>query len=95
VRAARQRARERHVEMNSELGATALERAAPLDDPATKLVERALCEGRLTGRGLNGVRRVGLTIADLAGDDPPLGVEHVGTALALRADLSHVVGRVV
>lgn len=92
---ARSRAKTRDVEMNAELGASALEKAAPLDGSATRLVERALSDGKLTGRGLNGVRRVGLTVADIAGEDPPLGVEHVGTALALRADLSRVVGRVV
>jgi hypothetical protein len=32
------------------------------------------------------VRRVARTVADLAGHAGPLGVEHVSTALALRAD---------
>lgn len=95
VLAARGRAQARGVEMNTELRATMLERVAPLDRAATRLVEQALCEARLTGRGLNGVRRVGLTVADLAGDDPPLGTDHIAAALALRADLSHVVGRAV
>jgi predicted ATPase with chaperone activity len=59
---------------------------APLDRAATRLVERALRAGRLTGRGLGGVRRVARTIADLAGQAGPLGADHVSTALALRAD---------
>ena len=59
---------------------------ALLDRGATRLVERALRAGRLTGRGLGGVRRVARTIADLSGHAGPLGVEHVSTALALRAD---------
>jgi magnesium chelatase family protein len=59
---------------------------APLDRAATRLIERALRAGRLTGRGLGGVRRVARTVADLAGHAGPLGVDHVSTALALRAD---------
>jgi predicted ATPase with chaperone activity len=59
---------------------------AQLDRAATRLIERALRAGRLTGRGLGGIRRVARTIADLAEHPGPLGVEHVSTALALRAD---------
>jgi magnesium chelatase family protein len=71
-----------------------LESCAPLDDAARRVLEDALRAGRLTGRGVGGARRVALTIADLAADDPPLGPEHVGTALALRADPSFLTGRV-
>ena len=34
---------------------------------------------------LDRVRRVALPVADLAGDEPPLGEEHILVALALRA----------
>jgi magnesium chelatase family protein len=94
VQSARTRAACRGIQFNAELPAWRLDDEAPLDAAATRMVERALGEGRLTGRGLDGIRRVALTIADLAGDDPPLGSQHIGTALALRAELSHVVGRV-
>ena len=84
---ARRAAVGRDVNANAELPAWRLDTGAPLDRAATRLVERALRAGRLTGRGLGGVRRVARTVADLAGHDAPLlGVEHVSTALALRAD---------
>jgi hypothetical protein len=58
------------------------------------VVERALRAGGLTGRGLGGVRRVARTVADLAGHGGTLGVEHVSTALALRADPTFLTGLV-
>ena len=61
--------------------------------PATRLVERTLRTGRLTGRGLGRVRRVARTIADLAGHEGPLAVEHVSAALALRAEPTFLDGR--
>lgn len=94
VQVARARAVARGVQINAELPAWRLDDDAALDARAARVVERALRDGRLTGRGLDGVRRVALTIADLGGDDPPLGAEHIGTALALRAELNHMVGRV-
>jgi magnesium chelatase family protein len=74
------------VVANAALPAWRLDDVAAVDRAATRLIERALRAGRLTGRGLGGVRRVARTIADLAGHVGPLGVEHVSTALALRAD---------
>jgi magnesium chelatase family protein len=86
VAGAREVAASRDVRANSQLPSGRLDDVAPLDRAATRLVERALRAGRLTGRGLGGVRRVARTIADLAGHDGPLGAAHVTTALALRAD---------
>jgi magnesium chelatase family protein len=86
VAVARGAAAERNTGANVELPAWRLDEVAPLDRAAMRLVERALRAGRLTGRGLGGVRRVGRTVADLAGHAGPLGAEHVSTALALRAD---------
>ena len=94
VREARARALSRGVEANVELRQRQLDDVAPLDAAAARLVEGALRAGRLTGRGLSGVRRVALTVADLASDDPPLGGDHVHTALALRCDPSFLAGRV-
>lgn len=93
VAVARERAETRGVKANVELPPDRLERLTPLSGETSRLVETALSQGRLTGRGLSGVRRVALTIADLAGDEPPLDVQHVATALALRSDLSFVTGR--
>ncbi len=86
VALAREAAAGRNVSANIELPGWRLDDVAPLDRAATRLVERALRAGRLTGRGLGGVRRVARTIADLAGHPGALGFEHVSTALALRAD---------
>jgi magnesium chelatase family protein len=93
VAAARQRATARGVATNAQLPAWRLDDVAPLDAEATRLVERKLRAGRLTGRGLGGVRRVARTIADLAGDDGHLAAAHVSAALALRADPAFLEGR--
>jgi magnesium chelatase family protein len=94
VAAARSTAAERGVRANAQLPAWRLDDVASLEPRATRLVERALTSGRLTGRGLGGVRRVARTVADLAGErDPTLRLEHVSTALALRAEPAWV-GRV-
>ena len=49
-------------------------------------VEQALRSGRLSARGLQRVRRVALTLADLWGCSGPLGSDQVSLALSLRAD---------
>jgi len=93
VARARALADEREVAANAQLPAWRLDDVAALDRPATRLVERRLRAGRLTGRGLGGVRRVARTIADLAGHDGTLAVEHVSAALALRAEPTFLDGR--
>jgi magnesium chelatase family protein len=91
---ARALAAARGVSANAHLPAWRLDDVAPLDRAATRLVERTLRAGRLTGRGLGGVRRVARTVADLAGDDGSLAVDHVSAALALRAEPTFLDGRV-
>ncbi len=93
VARARATAVRREVPANAHLPGWRLDEVAPLDRPALRLVERHLRAGRLTGRGLTGVRRVARTIADLAGHDGPLTVDHVSTALALRAEPAFLDGR--
>ncbi|HLH29457.1 MAG TPA: YifB family Mg chelatase-like AAA ATPase [Acidimicrobiales bacterium] len=87
VAAARRRAEARGVASNSELGAEALDRWAPLHGAARRLVERRLREGSLSARGYRRVQRVALTLADLAGEDE-VGPGHVGEALVLRGGRS-------
>jgi magnesium chelatase family protein len=94
VAEARSRAARRGTPVNAQLPPWRLDEAAPLDRPAQRLVERTLRAGRLTGRGLDGIRRVARTIADLAGQDGPLDASHVSTALALRAEPTFLDGRV-
>ncbi len=84
VARARERARARGVRCNAELSPRALDEYAPLTGGAGDLLERLVASGRLSGRGVQRVRRVALTLADLAGDDPPITTDQVATAHSLR-----------
>ncbi len=95
VSRARRRARERGVRANAELGAAALDAMAPLSPAAAELLERLLAERRLSARGLQRLRRVALTLADLAGQAPPLSFDHLASANALRTEPVGVSGRLV
>ena len=85
VAIARRLARDRGVRSNAELPSWGLDRLAPLSPRARRLLERRLREGQLSARGLDRVRRVALTVADLAGRQGALGEDDVLLALALRA----------
>jgi magnesium chelatase family protein len=87
VARARARAAARGVVANAHLRGPALGRSAPLARSAASLLSAALESGRLTARGLDRVRRVALTIADLDAHEGPLNDVHVASALALRADV--------
>lgn len=83
---ARAIARERGVTSNSELPDDSLDRQAPMDPEARNLFSHAIAEGRLTARGFQRVRRVALTLADLAGQEPPLTSGTVAQALFMRTE---------
>ncbi|MCB1030811.1 MAG: YifB family Mg chelatase-like AAA ATPase [Acidimicrobiales bacterium] len=89
-RVARVRAKslERGGVLNSRMSRVALDEYAPLSNDAQRLLGRAMEMGRLTARGLDRIRRVALTMADLEGVDPPLEPMQVAAALSLRADIS-------
>ena len=87
VLAARDLAIRRGVLANAHLRGSELDRWAPLTDEAHDLLAGTLRAGRLSARGLDRVRRVARTIADLAGHDGRLTTAHIGTALHLRADV--------
>jgi magnesium chelatase family protein len=93
VRAARVLAAERGVDVNAALSVRELGAFAPLSPDASRLLEKTLADGRLSARGLQRVWRVALTVADLAGDEPPLTAEHVATALHLRSEPSFLLRR--
>lgn len=84
---ARTRARSRGVRCNSELRAGMLDELAPLTRSASALLEARLRAGVLSGRGLHRIRRVALTLADLAGEEPPITEDQVALALGLRCDV--------
>jgi magnesium chelatase family protein len=92
VARARERARERGVRCNAELPAPRLDHVAVLGADAHALLTSVLRSGRLSARGLARVRRVALTLADLAGHEGPLTAGQVGTALQLRVDVSSLQG---
>jgi magnesium chelatase family protein len=87
VEAARRLAEQRGVVSNAEIPGARLDRLAPLEPAAVRLLELRLRQGRLSARGLHRVRRVARTVADLAGHEGPVAEEHARTALALRAEL--------
>ena len=87
VASARTMAEDRGVLANAHLRGSELEHWAPVTHDAHDLLAGTLRSGRLSARGLDRVRRVARTIADLAGHDGPLTSAHVGTALHLRADV--------
>jgi magnesium chelatase family protein len=88
VQAARRLAAARGVPANAELGPAALRECARFSPTAEEIVEVALRTGRLSARGLDRVRRVARTLADLNGGSEVLEVEHVSLALSLRAEPS-------
>ncbi|HZQ84981.1 MAG TPA: YifB family Mg chelatase-like AAA ATPase [Acidimicrobiales bacterium] len=86
VLGARSLAAARGVRCNAELAGSALEEATPLTGPATRMLEHKLRTGALSARGLDRVRRVARTLADLDGHTDLLNEEHVCAALELRVD---------
>ncbi len=83
----RRRAQHRGVTTNRHLTAPQLEGLTSFDIASTRLLTRAIDDGRLSGRGLRRVRSVALTLDDLRGGDGRLDVATVSQALALRADV--------
>jgi magnesium chelatase family protein len=92
VARARDRALLRGVRANADLQGPELDEWAPLAPDAHDLLMRTLRAGRLSARGLTRVRRVALTLADLAGHTGPLDARYVGTALQLRSDVASGAG---
>ena len=86
VNQARAVARGRGVASNSELPDDCLDEIAPLDSDAKNMFSHAIAEGRLTARGFQRVRRVALTLGDLAGHGPPLTGGIVAQALFMRTE---------
>ena len=90
VASARLRAAERGFDTNAEMAPGELDRWAQLTPGALSLVDGLLRRGSITARGLDRIRRVARTIADLAGDGlaEPLGEESVCMALELRRSVA-------
>lgn len=84
VAAARRLATARGFAANGALPAPILDAVAPLPVEARTVLEAHVRSGRLSARGLQRVRRVARTLADLAGARG-IDASHVAEALALRA----------
>ena len=88
VRAARERATERQGSVpNASLDAEALDRWAPLSGRSRVLAEAAMRERGLSARGIQALRRVARTAADLEGS-AELEPRHLAEALSLRGSLT-------
>jgi magnesium chelatase family protein len=85
VREARARAATRGVIANAHIPRHRLDELCPVTPESEEVLEGALVAGRLSARGLDRVRRVARTLADLQGEDGPVSPTHVQVALALRA----------
>jgi magnesium chelatase family protein len=85
VREARARAATRGVIANAHIPRHRLDELCPVTPQSEGVLEGALIAGRLSARGLDRIRRVARTLADLEGEDGPATPTHVRVALALRS----------
>lgn len=85
VREARARAEARGVPANARIPRGRLDELCAVTPDSERVLEGALIAGRLSARGLDRVRRVARTLADLDGVDGPVTPGHISVALALRA----------
>jgi magnesium chelatase family protein len=85
VAQARRLAVSRGVSCNAAIPGPRLEELAPLEPAAKRLLQRRLERSDLTARGLDRVRRVARTLADLQGCDGPVPAEAAAAAVQLRA----------
>lgn len=86
VRAARARSIARGFRCNAELRGSALNEFAVLTDRAANFLADRLRKGLLSARGVERIRRVALTLSDLAGEEGKLDVDHVCAATQLREE---------
>ena len=94
VGSARERAAARGHGPNALVPDTAMDDVAPLTPEAISLLRGCLSSGGISARGVQRVRRVALTLADLVGSDPPIGEDRIAAALALRAEPSRLLAAV-
>ncbi len=85
VAAARRLSRGRGVACSARIPSDRLDELAPLSRDARRLLGDRIRAGELSARGLDRVRRVARTLADLDGTAGPVEDEHVAVALELRA----------
>ncbi len=74
----------RGVACNALIPPDRFEEVAPLRRDATRVLQREIDAGRLSARGLQRVRCVARTVADLEGREGPIGEDEIRAALGLR-----------
>ncbi len=92
VAAARELARSRGVRCNAAIPHYRLDELAPLEPKAEALLRRRVSQSSLSARGLDRVRRVARTVADLQQIEGPVPAEAAATALELRAGRRAMLG---
>lgn len=93
VAAAQARQRHRQGCLNSHLNGPVAAERAPLDARAQVLLTQAIDRYRLSARSYHKVIKVGMTVADLMGDEP-VTAAHIAEALSYRSiDWEAMVGR--
>ncbi|MGH9303175.1 MAG: YifB family Mg chelatase-like AAA ATPase [Acidimicrobiales bacterium] len=85
VACAREMAARRGVFPNAAIPSHLLGALTPLEPAAAAILERRVSAGQLSARGLERVRKVARTIADLDGVEGPLRVSSIAVALELRS----------
>ncbi len=91
VQAVRTLALQRGVPSNARLSSSDLDRWATLSPNALAMVRHAIEIGRLSGRGVQRIRRVARTIDDRMGVQGALSEQAVASALAMRIDVAPLV----
>ncbi|MDA8038862.1 MAG: YifB family Mg chelatase-like AAA ATPase [Actinomycetota bacterium] len=84
VAAARALSRSRGFATNARVPSHRLDEIVKLESKARAMLERRLASSELSARGLDRIRRVARTLADLQGEEGPVRAEAVATALELR-----------
>jgi magnesium chelatase family protein len=93
VKVVREMAAARGVTVNAAIPGHLLDELAPLEQKARALLQRRVARSELSARGLDRVRRVARTLADLSGIEGPVPAEAAATALELRAGRRALIGR--
>ena len=90
----RERAAVRGFDFNAAIPDDAMDEVAPLTELAVEVLREELTKGGISARGVQRVRRVALTMADLAGTDTPIDADGIRAAMNLRAEPSKLLAAV-
>ncbi len=92
VAEARHLAEGRGFAVNADLPGSRLDEVAPMNEAASRIIERHVRSGVLSARGLHRVRRLARTVADLEGGPRLIDESHLSEALVLRCQRELLLG---